>query len=126
MSRRYCPTRKLKHFNEAWAKIAASRQSKELGSTFRTYRCGCGWWHTYDRPKRHTKEAQRESRSKRRRRAARGEPSPLQVLREQQQREKAKFQQRRTKMRREIPIRVWEDDGGACVWPAKLDLDRLL
>lgn len=120
MKRRHCPTRKLKYFNDAWAQIAADELSEKFNSHYDIYRCICGWWHTYDQSKKHAKENQRESRSTRRRRAARGESSPLQVLREQQRREEAAFQRRRKKTRKEIPIRVWEDDGGACVWPARL------
>lgn len=119
MPRRRCPTGKIKHFNEAWAEIAAQRQSGELGSVFGTYGCSCGWWHTYDRLKKRGKENHRESRNARRRRAARGEPPPLQVLREEQRRERRRAAQYRKRLRQELPLRVWEDDGGACVWPAQ-------
>lgn len=115
MPRRRCPTGKIKHFNEAWAEIAAQRQSDELGSVFETYCCRCGWWHTYDRLKKRGKENQRESRNSRRRRAARGEPPPLQALREEQQRERRRVAQLRRRLRQELPLRVWEDDGGACI-----------
>lgn len=114
MPRRRCPTGKLKHFNEAWAEIAARGQSEDLGTVFRTYRCSCGWWHTFDLLKKRAKETQRESRSVRRKRAARGEPPPGQVRREEQRRERRRLAQHRKRLRAELPLRVWEDDGGAC------------
>lgn len=117
---RRCYTGKLRHFNEAWAEIAAQKQSEDFESHFRTYRCRCGWWHTYDRSKRNVKLQKAETRSARRKRAKRGEPPPSQTLREQQQlerkqrlREARRFKQRRSKLERQLPERVWEDDGGA-------------
>jgi len=114
MPRRRCPTGKLKHFNEAWAEIAAQEQATDLGLRFGTYRCRCGWWHTYDVSKKRAKEDQREPRSVRRQRSARGEPPPLQMLREEQQREQRRHRQYRRRLCQELPFRVWEDDGGAC------------
>lgn len=118
MKRRHCPTRKMKHFNEAWAKIAAKQQEADFGGSFRTYRCSCGWWHTYDRRKKRIKDDLREKPNARKKRAKRGEPPPLQTLLEQQRREQARARKRQKRARKEIPIRVWEDDGGACVWPS--------
>lgn len=114
--RRYCPTGKLKHFNKAWADLTAERQSEEFGSRFRSYRCGCGWWHTYNRSKRTTKENQRESRNTRRRRVRQGDPPPYQTLLMQQERERRRMANLRRKRRAILPLRVWEDDGGMCVW----------
>lgn len=115
--RRYCPTRKLKHFNEAWALIAAQEQSEAFGSSFRVYRCSCGWWHTYNRKKARSKDDQRESRRDRRKRSKRGESPPFQALAEERKGQERKLKDRRRKIRKELPLRVWEDDGGACVRP---------
>jgi hypothetical protein len=129
MKRAYCPTGKLKHFNEAWADIAAERQTIEFGVKIRTYKCGCGWWHTYDRTKKHQKDQRnRGTRSARKRRARTGEPSPGQIRRQQeeQQRQEAKREKERLRKRNRqqrqraqawLALRTWEDDGGMCVWP---------
>lgn len=114
--RRRCPNGKMKYFNDSWAKIAAEQLSERLGSSFATYRCICGWWHVYDRSKKHANEQRREPRSARRRRAARGEPSPLQKLLENRRREKVKAKRLRQRAHKELPLRAWEDDGGACLW----------
>jgi hypothetical protein len=119
MPPRRCPTGKIKHFNEAWADIAAAEQSEKFGSTYSTYQCVCGWWHTFDRSKKHAKEQQREPRTARRRRAARGEPSPLQALREKQQRDRKRLKRLRYNTRKALPLMVWEDDGGAFIHPSE-------
>lgn len=116
MKRKHCPTGKLKHFNEAWADITAERQSEDFGCRQSSYRCTCGWWHTYNRSKKRTKEQQREPRNARRRRSQRGEPPPFQMLREQEARERKRLRQLRKRQRADLPLRTWEDDGGACVW----------
>jgi hypothetical protein len=115
--RRYCPTpTKAKHFNEAWGKIAAEEQAEKYGGSFRTYRCQCGWWHTFDRKKARAKDNARESQHDRRRRSKRGDPPPfshLVVQREREKLESVRYRNLRKKQARQLPLRVWEDDGGA-------------
>ncbi len=116
--RRRCPTGKLKYFNEAWAQIGAAQQTERLGGSFRPYVCRCGWWHIFDKAKQRRKENARESRSARRKRSRRGEPPPGEALRREQKRLKRARYKRRQRARREaeaLPLRVWEDDGGACM-----------
>ncbi|WP_157855945.1 hypothetical protein [Streptomyces aureocirculatus] len=65
------------------------------------------------------KDKARETRSARRRRSKRGEPPPFQwrvAHREQEKAERARRKNRRRKRAAELPLRVWEDDGGACIW----------
>lgn len=131
--RRRCPTGKLKIFNEAWADIVAQDQSARLGSNYRGYRCRCGWWHTYDRSKKHHKESARESRRARRKRTARGEMSPLQLehmererlrreaVRETRRRKETRRRQRRSR-ENQLALQTWEDDGG--VWLPSPDEHR--
>jgi hypothetical protein len=119
--RKWCPTLgKIRHFNEAWAEIAAAEQTERFGVRFITYKCSCGWWHTADRTKKRAKDNAREPRRNRRRRSKRGEP-PLfaaaalareeERRREKQDRKRAKQRQRRRQ--KASALFVWEDDGGA-------------
>lgn len=117
MKRRYCPTGKLKYFNEPWADIAAEEQSERFGSPYKAYKCNCGWWHTFDKGKKRARDQQAESRRARRRRSERGDPPPRQVLRDQRRRAKDRAHKLRQRRKAELPLRIWEDDGGACIWP---------
>uniref|UniRef100_UPI003F49132B hypothetical protein n=1 Tax=Streptomyces sp. CA-136453 TaxID=3240050 RepID=UPI003F49132B len=129
---RRCPTpQKIKHDDEASALIAAQRQEAEFGVSFRIYCCPCGWWHTYDRKKARLKDEQRETRAERRNRSARGEPPPFAALAEERarakrkrKRERQKSQRRRKSLAWQVPIHVWEDDGGACVYPSRYRAER--
>ncbi|MEU1327141.1 hypothetical protein [Streptomyces microflavus] len=106
---RWCPTRtKQKHFNEAWAEIAAQAMTEEFGGTFQAYHCMCGWWHVRDRAKARRKAEAREPRNARRRRRKLEN-------REQSKRETRSDKRLRHKRAQELPIRTWEDDGGACL-----------
>jgi hypothetical protein len=123
--KRHCPTpKKDKHFNEAWAKIAAEKQAEKYGGNFKGYHCPCGWWHTLDRQKARAVDNARESRSARRIRAKRGQPPPFahrvaerERERRERERDRKTARNRRQRLARQIPIRVWEDDGGAYFGP---------
>lgn len=113
--RKRCPTGKIKHFNEAWADLAAQRQSADFDSYHRSYKCVCGWWHTYDKTKRTHNAETRESRGARRSRVKRGEPGPGVVRLMEKKRAQNRAKRARQRRTAELPLRVWEDDGGA-VW----------
>jgi hypothetical protein len=117
MKRRHCPTGKLKHFNKEWADITATNQGEHLGTLFKSYKCVCGWWHTYDRLKKRRKDNLAEPRTARRRRSKTGEPPPGQLLRKEQDRQRKRAKEYRRRERMKLPVRVWEDDGGALFPP---------
>lgn len=54
--RRYCPTKKFKIFNEAWALLKCEELGARDGDVHKPYRCVCGWWHTLNLSKRRRKD----------------------------------------------------------------------
>jgi len=107
--KKWCPTRKPRHFNEAWAEIAARENGEKYGSNLRTYKCFCGWWHVYDRNKARAVDEARESRTVRRIRRRR------EIKKEQRALKLEKKERRRQLYRERVhALQCWEDDGGSC------------